>query len=67
MKRNMGNLDRLIRSLIAILIISLSFTGIIYGVLGTALLVISVIFLLTSVMAFCPLYKLIGIHTCKKI
>lgn len=66
MKRNMGNADRIIRSLIAALIIALSFSGIIYGVLGTILLVVSGIFLLTSLFAFCPLYTLLGINSCPR-
>jgi len=67
MKKNMGIVDRTVRSLIAVVIISLSFSGIIHGPLGIALLAISVVFLLTSLFAFCPLYKLFGIHTCKSI
>lgn len=63
MKRNMGKADRIIRSLVAALIIALSFSGIIHGVLGVTLLVISVVFLLTSIFAVCPLYTLLGINT----
>lgn len=61
----MGIADRIIRSLIAFTIIGLSFNGIIYGPLGITLLVISIVFLLTSIFAVCPLYTLLGIHTCQ--
>jgi hypothetical protein len=64
--KNMGNVDRIVRTAIAVLIISLSFSGIIHGPLGYTLLAISVIFLATSLFAYCPLYALFGIHTCRK-
>ena len=63
MKRNMGNADRIIRSFIAVVIIGLSFSGIIHGPLGWLLLVMSVIFILTSIFGVCPLYTLLGIKT----
>jgi hypothetical protein len=64
MKRNMGNADRIIRSLVAVLILSLSFTGIIHGALGFALLAVAVVFIVTAFFATCPLYSLLGINTC---
>lgn len=65
MKKNMGNLDRLTRTLVAVLIGILYFTGIIPGVLGIILFVVAIVFLLTSVVSFCPLYALFGMNTCK--
>lgn len=56
MKRNMSNLDRAIRIVVAALFAYLYFGGIVTGVLGIVLLVLGAIFLLTSVVAFCPLY-----------
>lgn len=63
MKQNMGNFDRIFRSLIAIAIIVLYLNDFITGPLAIAGLIIAGIFLLTSVMGFCPLYKLLHIHT----
>ncbi|MEO7982439.1 MAG: DUF2892 domain-containing protein [Bacteroidota bacterium] len=65
MKRNMGNTDRFTRILIAALIAALYFTNTITGILGYVLLGIAAIFLLTSLISFCPLYTLLGIKTCK--
>ena len=66
MKKNMGSIDRLIRVLIAMLLISLYFTNVISGTLGLILLSLTIIFVLTSLISFCPLYTLFGIKTCKK-
>ncbi len=62
----MGNLDRMIRLAIVVLISILSFKEVITGTLSIVLLAVSAIFLLTSLVSFCPLYTLFGINTCKK-
>ncbi|MBK8368678.1 MAG: DUF2892 domain-containing protein [Bacteroidetes bacterium] len=66
MKKNMGNIDKIIRILITIVVAVLFFTNIISGTLGIVLLVLASVFVLTSVMSFCPLYTLVGINTCPK-
>lgn len=66
MKTNMGNMDRMIRIIIAIVIGILFFMKVISGTLGIVLLVLAGVFLLTSLVSFCPLYTLFGINTCKK-
>ncbi|OSZ77063.1 hypothetical protein CAP36_11615 [Chitinophagaceae bacterium IBVUCB2] len=65
MKQNMGNTDRIIRVLAAIVIAVLYFTNSITGTLGYVLLGIAGIFLLTSLVGSCPLYSLFGINTCQ--
>ncbi|MBC8155415.1 MAG: DUF2892 domain-containing protein [Bacteroidetes bacterium] len=44
--------------------ITLYATGIVTGTVGIVLMVLSGIFLLTSMVSFCPLYTLIGVNTC---
>ena len=66
MKKNMGSADRVIRFLIAALIGVLYFTEIISGTFGLVLLILAIIFLVTSFISFCPLYWPFGISTCKK-
>ena len=56
MKRNMSNLDRIIRVVVAALFAYLYFGGIVTGTLGIILIVLGAVFLLTSLIAFCPLY-----------
>ena len=64
MKQNMGNADRIIRVLVAVLIAVLYFTNTIAGTLSYILLALGGVFLLTSVIGSCPLYSIFGMHTC---
>jgi len=64
MKKNMGNLDKIIRTLLAIVAIYLYFAGIVTGTLGIVLMVLAAVFLLTSLVSFCPLYTVVGLSTC---
>ena len=66
MTKNMGAVDRALRALIAIIVGVLYFTGIIGGVLGIILMVVAVIFLLTSFLGSCPGYVPMGISTRKE-
>ncbi|MDE3143351.1 MAG: DUF2892 domain-containing protein [Bacteroidota bacterium] len=67
MKKNMGFADRAIRIIIAIVIVALYFTKTepVTGTLGIVLLVVGAVFLLTSLVSFCPLYTVLGIKTSK--
>lgn len=64
MKKNMGTADRIIRVTLAIIVGVLYFTGTISGTLGIILLVLAAVFVLTSLISFCPLYAPFGIRTC---
>lgn len=64
MKKNMGTTDRVIRVIIAVIVAILYYTGTISGTLGIVLLVLAAIFVLTSLISFCPLYAPFGINTC---
>ena len=65
MKHNMGNVDRVVRIMIAAVIAVLYFTNTVSGTLGYVSLAVGAIFLLTSLVGSCPLYSLFGITTCK--
>lgn len=56
MKQNMGNVDRALRTVAAIVIAVLYFTDQISGLAAIILGLFAVIFLLTSAIKFCPLY-----------
>ena len=60
----MGNTDRIIRVLLAVVFGALYFTGTVTGTLGIVLLILGAVFLATSAISFCPLYKIVGIKTC---
>ena len=64
MKKNMGNADRIIRSLLAAVFAFLYFGGLVTGTLGLILVVLGAVFLLTSFFGYCPLYSAFGIKTC---
>ncbi len=65
MKKNMSNVDKGIRTLIAVVIAVLYYLDIIQGTLAYILMAVAIIFLITSLVNFCPLYRLFGISTCK--
>lgn len=66
MKINMGNADRIIRVIIAASLIALYANGTLTGTLGIVLVVLGGVFVLTSLIGFCPLYTLFGFSTCPK-
>lgn len=65
MKKNMGGADKIIRVIIAAVIAILYFTNILPGTLGLVLLILAGVFVLTSLVGFCPLYLPFGIKTNK--
>lgn len=66
MKKNMGTADKVVRIIIAIMIAALYFSNLISGITALVLLIVAGIFILTSVISFCPLYLPFGISTRKK-
>lgn len=64
MKKNMGSLDKAIRIILAIVIAVLYITKMVEGTFATILLLLGGVFLLTSIINFCPLYTLVGVNTC---
>ena len=66
MKTNMGNLDRALRLLVAVVIGALYYMQVISSTTAIVLLVVAAIFILTSLVSFCPLYTLFGFNTCQR-
>lgn len=66
MKRNMSNLDRVLRVVVAAIFAYLYFGGIVTGALGIILVVLGGVFLLTAILAFCPLYAPFKLSTYKE-
>ena len=65
MKKNMGSADKLVRVLIAAVVGILYYLDKITGTLAYVLMAVAIILLVTSLINFCPLYRLLGINTCK--
>ncbi|GDX52047.1 membrane protein [Bacteroidota bacterium] len=66
MKTNMGTVDRIFRLLIAVVIAILYMANQITGTTAIILLILAGVFILTSVISFCPLYLPFGLSTKKK-
>jgi hypothetical protein len=66
MKRNMGTIDRIIRILLASVVIVLYLNGSITGVAAIILGIVAFIFIVTSLIGFCPLYVPLKISTIGK-
>ena len=65
MKKNIGTIDKLIRLVIAAVFVILYFMGIVSGTLGIVLLVLAGVFVVTSLISFCPLYTVLGLNSGK--
>lgn len=65
MNKNMGSIDKIIRLVLAAVFIALAKFGVVEGTFAIVLYVAAAIFVVTSVVNFCPLYTLFGINTCK--
>ena len=66
MKKNVSNIDKIIRILLAAVVVILAFTHVISGILAVVLLILAGVLVLTSVISFCPIWYFLGISTRKK-
>lgn len=64
MKKNVGAIDKLIRLVVALLIVIAYFQGLVSGILAIILLAVAAIFAVTSVVGTCPIYAIFGISSC---
>jgi len=64
MTKNMGTIDRSLRTVIALAVGALYVTGQIGGVTATVLGAFAAVFLMTSFVGTCPLYRPFGLSTC---
>jgi hypothetical protein len=62
--KNIGKIDRIIRLVVAVGLIILYATGILTGTWGIVALAAAGIFIITSLVSFCPLYAMFGINSC---
>ena len=66
MKKNMSSYDKLIRLGISIVLIILFYKQVLTGTIGIISLLVAFLLTLTSLISFCPIYKVLGISTCKR-
>lgn len=65
MKKNIGTTDKIVRTLVAAILIALYFTKTVEGTWGIVALVFSAVLILTSIFSICPPYVLMGVNTHK--
>ncbi len=66
MKKNIGSADSIIRLIVAAVFAILFFTKTVTGTPGIILIVLAVVFAVTAIVRFCPLYLPFNISSCKK-
>jgi len=66
MKKNIGTIDKVIRVLVAVVVVVLYFSNVISGTLAIILLALSAILVVTSLISFCPLYWPFSLSTRNK-
>jgi len=67
MKKNIGSTDKIIRIILAFIVVILFYMNVISGTLALILGAFAIILLITSFINFCPLYLPFGISTRKKV
>ena len=65
MKVNESGVDRIIRVVLGIILLALSFGSVVTGGLWIVVLVLGAVALLTGIVGFCPLYAMLKIRTNK--
>ncbi|MBD0778105.1 DUF2892 domain-containing protein [Maribacter sp. ANRC-HE7] len=66
MKKNMGGIDKLVRVILALIAGLLVYFGVVDGTVSYILLALASVFVLTSLVGFCPLYGIFGVDTCRR-
>lgn len=65
MKPNVGTTDKLIRFLIAIVLVALFLFDVLTGTWGIVAIVVASALTLSNILGYCFFYTLIGVNTCK--
>lgn len=65
MKKNLGSLDKKVRILIALIVAVLYYFNMVSGALAYIFMAVALILLVTGLINFCPLYRVLGVNTCK--
>jgi mannose/fructose/N-acetylgalactosamine-specific phosphotransferase system component IID len=64
MRKNMGTLDKTLRLIVAAIAVALAASGTLTGTLAIIAYALAAVFVVTSFVSFCPLYRLLGLRTC---
>jgi hypothetical protein len=66
MIKNVSSADKVIRLLVAALMVVLVIAKVITGTWSVILIILAVVLVVTSLVSFCPIYTVLGINTNKK-
>ena len=65
MIKNVGKIDSIVRIVLAVILAYLDWSGMVTGTLSWVVGIAAVVMLVTAFVKFCPLYKILGVDTCK--
>lgn len=65
MTKNVGKIDMIVRIILAAVFAYLDWSGTVTGAMSWVVGIAAVVLFVTAFIKFCPLYKLLGIDTCK--
>lgn len=65
MIKNVGQTDKIIRIVLAIVLAGLDFFEVVKGAFSWVLSVVAIVLLVTALVGHCPLYKILGKSTCE--
>jgi heme/copper-type cytochrome/quinol oxidase subunit 4 len=65
MTKNVGQTDKIIRIVLAVILAALDYFGVVTGAFSWVLSVVAIVLLVTAFINFCPLYTLLGKNTCE--
>jgi hypothetical protein len=65
MTKNVGKIDMIVRIILAVVLAYLDWSGTVTGTMSWVVGIVAVVMLVTAFVKFCPLYKIIGVDTCK--
>jgi hypothetical protein len=63
MTANVGSTDKIVRLVLALVVVGFAFVAGIATALGLALLVVGVVLAVTAFTGFCPIYRVFGMST----
>jgi hypothetical protein len=63
MKGNESSVDRIVRGILGAVLLLLAFLAVPAGALQIVLIVIGGVLLVTGIIGFCPLYRILGLST----
>jgi hypothetical protein len=65
MIKNVGQTDKIVRIVLAVVLFALDYFEVVTGAFSWVLSIVAIVLLVTALVNFCPLYKVLGKSTCE--